>query len=144
MWVQLLAGPPALESLVKVSSKIGAPTLGEYSEAIEPVLALFFIFFSLGRHCDCKASCCVPMLTCGRPFTLKRVVVQQVAEQWALHRRLCQTWLYIIAAHHTMRSWSGWICSKWRVGKRCVHQHTNPQLAPRQLLDRKLIRHYIC
>lgn len=44
MWVQLLAGPPALESLVKVSSKIGAPSPGEYSEAIEPVLVLFYFF----------------------------------------------------------------------------------------------------
>lgn len=35
MWVQLLVGPPALESLVKVSSKSGAPTPGEYSETIE-------------------------------------------------------------------------------------------------------------
>lgn len=53
MWVQLLAGPPALESLVKVSSKSGAPTQGEYSETIE----LLVVFSSLGCQSDSKISC---------------------------------------------------------------------------------------
>ncbi len=50
MWVRLLAGPRALESSVKVSSKSGAPTrgvVGEYSEAIEPVVVFPAYFTSV-------------------------------------------------------------------------------------------------
>ena len=43
MWVQLLAGPRAPESSVKVSSKSEALTRGEYIGGTEPVVVFFRI-----------------------------------------------------------------------------------------------------